>query len=170
MPYYSESPWFKNGQETELPKDFYSSEFFVDQMIEFIDEDITDEAPFFSYVSFQAQHIPLQAPQEFIDKYLDTYKAGWHDLREKRKVQAVENGIFPSDKEIVDSLSSFDSWSEINEEDKKMLVKSMAVFAGMLDAMDFHIGRLIAYLKEQGLYDNTIFIVTADNGPGHYQQ
>ena len=37
----------------------------------------------------------------------------------------------------------------------------MAVFAGMLDAMDFHIGRLIAYLKEQGLYDNTIFIVTA---------
>ena len=44
LPYYSESPWFKNGQETELPKDFYSSEFFVDQMIEFIDEDITDEA------------------------------------------------------------------------------------------------------------------------------
>ena len=41
----------------------------------------------------------------------------------------------------------------------------MAVFAGMLDAMDFHIGRLIAYLKEQGLYENTIFIVTADNGP-----
>ena len=134
LPYYSESPWFKNGQETELPKDFYSSEFFVDQMIEFIDEDITNEAPFFSYVSFQAQHIPLQAPQEFIDKYLDTYKAGWHALREKRKVQAVENGIFPSDKEIVDSLSSFDSWSEINEEDKKVLVKSMAVFAGMLDA------------------------------------
>ena len=165
LPYYSESPWFKNGQETELPEDFYSSEFFVDQMIEFIDEDITDQAPFFSYVSFQAQHIPLQAPQEFIDKYLETYKAGWHDLREKRKKQAVENGIFPSDKEIVDSLSSFDSWSEINEEDKKILVKSMAVFAGMLDAMDFHIGRLIAYLKEQGLYENTIFIVTADNGP-----
>ena len=165
LPYYLESPWFKNGQETELPEDFYSSEFFVDQMIEFIDEDITDQAPFFSYVSFQAQHIPLQAPQEFIDKYLDTYKAGWHDLREKRKKQAVENGIFPSDKDIVDSLSSFDSWSEINEEEKKILVKSMAVFAGMLDAMDFHIGRLIAYLKEQGLYENTIFIVTADNGP-----
>ena len=41
----------------------------------------------------------------------------------------------------------------------------MAVFAGMLDAMDFHIGRFINYLKEENLYDNTIFIITADNGP-----
>ena len=46
-----------------------------------------------------------------------------------------------------------------------MFIKSMAVFAGMLDAMDFHIGRFINYLKEEGLYENTIFIVTADNGP-----
>ena len=46
-----------------------------------------------------------------------------------------------------------------------MLIKSIAVFAGMLDAMDFHIGRFIDYLKEQNLYENTIFILTADNGP-----
>ena len=45
-----------------------------------------------------------------------------------------------------------------------MIIKSMAVFAGMLDAMDFHIGRFITYLKKEGLYENTIFIVTADNG------
>ena len=25
LPYYLESPWFKNGEETELPEDFYSS-------------------------------------------------------------------------------------------------------------------------------------------------
>ena len=46
-----------------------------------------------------------------------------------------------------------------------MLIKSMAVFAGMLDAMDFHIGRFVTYLKDTGQYENTIFIVTADNGP-----
>ncbi|GIR11422.1 MAG: hypothetical protein CM15mP22_8420 [Gammaproteobacteria bacterium] len=27
----------------------------------------------------------------------------------------------------------------------------MAVFAGMLDAMDFHIGRFMSYLKEEDL-------------------
>ena len=165
LPYYLESPWFKNGQTVDLPEDFYSSEFFVDQMIEFIEEDKEQDAPFFSYLSFQAQHIPLQAPKEFIDKYLTKYEDGWEALREQRKIRAVENGIFPSDKKIVDSLSKFDSWSEIDQENKKMLIKSMAVFAGMLDAMDFHIGRFIDYLKEQNLYENTIFIVTADNGP-----
>ena len=165
LPYYLESPWFKNGQTVDLPEDFYSSEFFVDQMIEFIEEDKEQDAPFFSYLSFQAQHIPLQAPKEFIDKYLTKYEDGWEALREQRKIRAVENGIFPSDKKIVDSLSKFDSWSEIDPENKKMLIKSMAVFAGMLDAMDFHIGRFINYLKEQNLYENTIFIVTADNGP-----
>ena len=165
LPYYLESPWFKNGEKTDLPKDFYSSKFFVDQMIKFIEEDKEEDAPFFSYLSFQAQHIPLQAPKKFIDKYIKTYEAGWEVLREQRKIRAVENGIFPSDKDIVDSLSRFESWSEVEQEDKKMLIKSMAVFAGMLDAMDFHIGRFINYLKEEGLYENTIFIVTADNGP-----
>ena len=165
LPYYVKSPWFKNGEKTDLPKDFYSSKFFVDQMIKFIEEDKEEEAPFFSYLSFQAQHIPLQAPKKFIDKYIKTYEAGWEVLREQRKIRAVENGIFPSNKDIVDSLSRFESWSEVEQQDKKMLIKSMAVFAGMLDAMDFHLGRFINYLKEEDLYENTIFIVTADNGP-----
>ena len=165
LPYYLESPWFKNGEEAELPEDFYSSKFFVDQMIEFIEEDKNQDTPFFSYLSFQAQHIPLQAPQEFIDKYLETYEAGWEELREQRKNRAIEYGIFPPNKEIVDSFSGFEDWSEADQENKKMLIKSMAVFAGMLDAMDFHIGRFMTYLKKEGLYENTIFIVTADNGP-----
>ena len=165
LPYYAESPWFKNGEETKLPEDFYSSEFFVDQMIEFIEEDKDTDVPFFAYLSFQAQHIPLQAPQKFIDKYLTTYDEGWDILREQRKNKAIEKGIFPPDKKIVDSMSTLDSWSALDLESKKMIIKSMAVFAGMLDAMDFHIGRFITYLKKEGLYENTIFIVTADNGP-----
>ncbi|MEM1113332.1 MAG: sulfatase-like hydrolase/transferase [Pseudomonadota bacterium] len=40
----------------------------------------------------------------------------------------------------------------------------MAVYAGMIEAMDFHIGRLVSYLKERGLYEDTVFIFTSDNG------
>jgi arylsulfatase/uncharacterized sulfatase len=42
---------------------------------------------------------------------------------------------------------------------------SMAVTAGMLEAMDYHIGRYIDYLTKEGMMENTIFIVTSDNGP-----
>jgi arylsulfatase/uncharacterized sulfatase len=34
----------------------------------------------------------------------------------------------------------------------------------MVEAMDFHLGRLVAYLKARAQFDNTIFIFTSDNG------
>jgi arylsulfatase/uncharacterized sulfatase len=40
----------------------------------------------------------------------------------------------------------------------------MAVYAGMIEAMDFNVGRLIEHLKATGQYDNTVIIVTSDNG------
>ncbi len=56
-------------------------------------------------------------------------------------------------------------WNALSEEERALLAKSMAVNAGMLEAMDFHIGRFIAHLKQTGAYDNTIFFVMSDNGP-----
>ncbi len=42
--------------------------------------------------------------------------------------------------------------------------RRMEVYAGMVDAMDHHLGRLVAHLKRIGRYDNTVFIFTSDNG------
>jgi len=35
----------------------------------------------------------------------------------------------------------------------------------MVEAMDYHLGRLISHLERTGQYKNTLFIVTSDNGP-----
>lgn len=164
LPYYKEAPWFKNGKPTELPENFYSSEFIIDEMINYIDSGENDK-PFFSYISFQAQHIPLQVPKEFTNRYLKMYEQGWDILRNKRLSAVRDKGLFPADKPIVDSLSSFRNWDDVGDQEKKLLIKSAAVFAGMLNAMDFHIGRLVNHLKENNLFDNTIFIITSDNGP-----
>ena len=51
-----------------------------------------------------------------------------------------------------------------DDEQRRYQAKRMAVYAAMVEAMDFHLGRLVAYLKAQGQYDNTIFIFTSDNG------
>jgi arylsulfatase len=40
----------------------------------------------------------------------------------------------------------------------------MELYAGMVENMDFHVGRLIDHLKKIGEYENTIFIVFGDNG------
>jgi arylsulfatase len=40
----------------------------------------------------------------------------------------------------------------------------MELYAGMVENLDFHVGRLIDHLKEIGEYENTVFIVFGDNG------
>ncbi|MBK7742780.1 MAG: sulfatase-like hydrolase/transferase [Betaproteobacteria bacterium] len=42
--------------------------------------------------------------------------------------------------------------------------RKMELYAGMVENLDFHIGRLIDHLKKIGEYENTIFIVFGDNG------
>jgi arylsulfatase A-like enzyme len=42
--------------------------------------------------------------------------------------------------------------------------KKMELYAGMVENMDYHVGRLIDHLKQIGEYENTVFIVFGDNG------
>ena len=65
---YEQANWFADGERITLPDDFYSSRFLIDKTIEFIDSNLEDGKPFFAYLPFQAVHIPVQAPQEYIDQ------------------------------------------------------------------------------------------------------
>ena len=160
---YDQANWFADGQRYTLPKDFYSSRFLVDRMIDFIDSGSQGGKPFFAYLPFQAVHTPIQAPQEFIDRYMQTYDTGWDALRQRRLERAVALGIVPANTPMVRMATTGD-WDALSEEERRYQAKRMAVYAGMIEAMDFHIGRLIDHLKQTGQYDNTIFIVTSDNG------
>ena len=165
---YDQANWFADGERFTLPEDFYSSRFLVDNMIEFIDSNLQDDnlqdsKPFFAYLPFMAVHTPVQAPKKYIDRYMEFYNAGWDALREQRKARAEALGIVPENTPMVDMKTTGD-WDALSEEDKRYQAKRMAVYAGMIEAMDFHIGRLIAFLKQRGQYDNTIFIFTSDNG------
>ncbi len=84
IPIYTRANWFEDGIETTLPEDFYSSEYFIDKTIEYIGSNLDDQKPFFSYVAFQAVHIPVQAPREYTEKYLGQYDIGWNQLRQER--------------------------------------------------------------------------------------
>jgi len=163
LPIYKKANWTADGEEFQLPDDFYSSRFLVDKTIEFIDSNADDEQPFFAYIPFQAVHIPVQAPKEFTDRYLETYQEGWEVLRQSRQANAKALGIVPADSDMVTMNTSSD-WDALSEDDKRYNAKRMAVYAGMIEAMDFHIGRLVDHLKNTGQFDNTIFIFTSDNG------
>ena len=163
IPIYEKANWFADGEEYQLPEDFYSSRFLVDKTIEFIDSNSADDAPFFAYLPFQAVHIPVQAPQAFIDRYMGVYDSGWEVLRQQRHINAKALGIVPENSSSV-TMNTTADWDALTAEQKRYQAKRMAVYAAMVEAMDYHLGRLIAHLKNTGQYDNTIFIFTSDNG------
>jgi len=163
LPIYEQANWFADGERFDLPDDFYSSRYLIDKTIEFIESNAESDTPFFAYVPFQAVHIPVQAPQSFIDRYEGVYDDGWEVLRTKRYKSAQALGLVPANS-AMEPMASTESWQNLEPETKRYQAKRMAVYAAMVEAMDFHIGRLIQHLKETGRYDNTIFIFASDNG------
>ena len=163
LPIYDDANWFADGERFELPEDFYSSEFLIDKTIEFIDSNLDDGKPFFAYVPFQAVHIPVQAPQQYIDRYMGRYDKGWHQLREERMARAIELGIL-SEAVTLAEMSTTAEWADLSPEVQRYEAKRMAVYAGMIEAMDAHIGRLLAFLEQRGELEQTIFVFTSDNG------
>ena len=161
---YKHATWYGDGKPLDLPEDFYSSKYFIDKTIEFIESNQADGKPFFSYIPFQAVHVPVQAPRENTDKYIGKYDMGWQKLRKQRLQSAKKRGLVPEDTRMVEMPTTLE-WDSLSAEQKRYQSKKMAAYAGMVDAMDYHIGRLLAYLKETGQYENTIFIFTSDNGP-----
>jgi arylsulfatase A-like enzyme len=167
LPYYRTAPWFKDRKPATLPEDFYSSTFLVDQMIDYLEADAGSADPFLAYVAFLAIHIPVQAPREYTDRYVETYAAGWQAIREARWQRAQEIGLVGQGAPLAPppaTLADWD-WEALSAEEQAHAARSMAVNAGMLEAMDAEFGRLIAYLRETGEYENTVFVITSDNGP-----
>ena len=114
LPMYEFVHFYEGYEETDLPEDFYSNKYYIDRIQEYIEADRGDGKPFFAYVSFQAQHYPLQAPQENIEKYMGVYDVGWDEIRAQRYARQVEMGIMPDGLTLPPNLAAPD-WNSLSE-------------------------------------------------------
>jgi arylsulfatase A-like enzyme len=163
MMLYDKTYWFEQDRAAQLPKDFYSSRFFVDKTIGYIREQAADGKPFMAYIGFQANHIPIQAPAEFVTKYRGRYDQGWTALRQARRDGAIRAGVMPAGMPMTTPASTV-AWESLTPDKQRQQARRMEVYAGMAEAMDAEVGRLVQHLKSSGQYDNTVFVFLSDNG------
>ena len=149
---------------TKLPKKFYATKTYTDKLIEFIGANHGDGKPFFAYVSHQAPHDPYHLPKDWRDRHVGDYDIGWDAIRKQRLQREVELGILPDSIKLAERMWFIPDYSLLAPATRALQGRKMELYAGMMENMDYHIGRLIEYLKEIGEYDNTIFIVFGDNG------
>jgi arylsulfatase len=162
-PGYKSVHFFENRGELKLPDDFYSSRFYADRLIQYIDANKADGKPFFGYLAFQAVHQPHQAPPDFTARYVSTYQAGWTAISNFRYQRQVELGLVPAGL-TMSRPPIVQDWATLPADEQRMNAKRMAVYAGMLEYMDHSIGRVLAYLRRTGMLDNTVVVFMSDNG------
>ena len=164
MMYANYTPTYReNGVRVHVPKGFYSSEFYTDKIMEYIDSSDANK-PFFAYLSFTAPHDPLHVPDEWLDKYKGRYDKGYEALRKERLSSLKKLGFIPEDTVPFLRLSNITDWDDLSREQRKIEAREMELYAAMIDNIDYHLGRLFKHLEKTGAYENTLVIFFSDNG------
>jgi arylsulfatase A-like enzyme len=157
----------EDGVHTVPPRDFYSTDFYTDRLIEYIDEAIEEDRPFYAFAAYTTPHWPLQVPDEYLNRYRGRYDVGYEVVRQRRLARQRALGIIAPDfvpNPLLPSSEANPLWDELTPEARAYEARRMELYAAMVENLDDNIGRLIQHLKRTGTYDDTFILFQSDNG------
>src|ERR1700729_1412337 len=167
------------------PEDGYHlTEDLTDKALEFIQDakTIAPEKPFFLYYAPGACHAPHHVPREWIDKFKGRFDMGYEALREQTLARQKQMGIVPGNTQLppvnpigmpethtdpakpMPYLDVTRPWASLSAEEQRLFARMAEVYAGFLAHADHQIGRVLDFLAESHLLDNTLVILVSDNG------
>ena len=164
---FEETPvslYTEDGKPTVWPDGVYSTDFYSSKLIQYIEGDREDERPFFAMATFTSPHWPLQVDERFWKKYQGRYDNGYEELRKQRLKTLKKAGMIPQDASLPSRHERVRPWDSLSTTEQKREARKMELYAGMVDNLDYNIGRLIDYLKDIGEYENTLIVFMSDNG------
>ena len=154
-----------NGEKwSDFADDFYTTDANVDYALQFMEEAIETRKPFFQYIAFNAPHYPLQAKEADVRKYKGRYAGGWDEIRRTRYERQVKMGLIDRKHGLSPRPDYIPAWEQLTPKEREWEEARMEVFAAMVDCVDQNVGRLVKYLKERGVFENTLILLCSDNG------
>ncbi len=127
--------------------------FITDLTLAQLDEFKTSDQPFFLGCHYWEPHAPYLPTEDFKDRYDPADIAPWPSFGAEHGSRSawharMRREVFPGAAE-----ASWEQWAQV--------IARYYAQAAMVDA---EVGRLIAGLKERGLYDNTMVVFASDHG------
>ncbi len=147
---------------TPPEKDFYSTDYFTNYAIDYLEEYKNEDKPFFLYIAYTAPHDPLMAWPEDQQKYLGKYMVGYEKIRKKRFDRQKEMGLIDENYPLSDP--TYEDWESLSHDERLVRDSIMATHAAMVDRVDQNIGRILAKLEALNKLDNTLILFMSDNG------
>jgi arylsulfatase len=144
------------------PEQYYYTDAISDHAVRFIADHAkaSKDKPFFMYVAYTAAHWPMHAKEADMARYKGKYAAGYDAVRATRLKKARALGVVDESWAIAPQAGG--KWEEVKG--RAYEERCMEVYAAMVDCMDQGIGRIVAELKKQGRYENTLIFFMQDNG------
>lgn len=117
-----------------LPKGTFANDYFVDETINFIKENV-GKNPFFVWLSLTVPHAELVVPKRYFDQQLNQNNGSIHP--NEKAFKGGHYGAQPYPK---------------------------AAYAALVNSIDDYVGEIMKTVANLGIDDNTIIIFTSDNG------
>ncbi len=152
------------------PDGYYLTDDLTDRAIRMVRECRASDPgkPFFLYFAHGAVHAPLHAKRDDIERHLDAYHEGWDVLRARRHQRQIDLGVLPPGTGLAprnaEPGDEVPAWDDLDDDRRALFARYMSVYAAMVDSIDQNVGRLRAAFEEMGIWDDTLFIFTSDNG------
>ncbi|TLX71265.1 sulfatase [Labilibacter sediminis] len=116
----------------------YLTDRLTDESVNFMTDHVktNKEQPFFLFLSHYGVHTPFEAKPELVEKY-------------KKKLKTMEYDLPEYEKTITGDTK---------------LRQDFPVYAAMIESIDHSMARITKALEDLNIADNTVIIITADNG------
>ena len=138
----------------------------IDRSIGYIADHIAHApaSPFLLYLPLGAAHAPHHAPRENMEAVRGRYDDGWNVIRRQRYERQLEMGIIPAGTELPPSNPDVPPWDSLRPDEQRVAARLQEAYAAFVEHTDQQLGRLFAFLERSGQIDDTVVIVTSDNG------
>jgi arylsulfatase len=159
---------YEGNRVIDTPQDgsFYFPDVMTEQAIDMLKAQraASRKKPFFLYFATTATHAPHHTLPKDREKYRGYYDEGYDTIRRRRLERQKTLGIVPENTELTPHYPKVKPWSELDEDERLVSARLQENYAAYVDNTDQQIGRLITYLEQSGELENTIIILTSDNG------
>jgi len=159
---------FEDNKPVETPTrtDYHLNRDLADKAITWLNglSTVQPVPPFFMYWATGTAHAPHHAPPQWIERYRGRFDEGWDVAREKALAKQQALGLVPANASLPPRPAHMPAWDSLSADEKRLYARQMEVFAASLSYADHEFGRILDALEQRGELDNTIVVITSDNG------
>ncbi|MCC6533651.1 MAG: arylsulfatase [Burkholderiales bacterium] len=148
------------------PPGYYITDDLTDRAIRWLREHVSADPgkPFFLYLPYNAAHVPLHAKPADMARHCGRYDRGWDVIRAERFARQRALGVVSASARLPPSNPGVRAWTALSPDERRVYPKYMEAFAAIIDNVDQNVGRLVASLGAMGVLDDTLILVSVDNG------